>query len=132
MCIDHGRCHVRVSEQVLNFADVISVLQQVRLEAIAQPVKADEGLAPMRVCLLGAPALMQVTNPFAHLIQQSKRMQGRQRGTRASLWHRIVLAAARQSPNLCAADRAGRVSVTAAALRIDLVLHKTTVKRHFV
>ena len=88
---------------------------------------------------------MQVSNPFAHLIQQPRRMQGRQRigrdgpqcwprlrRTRVSLWHRVVLAAARQSPNLCGADRAGTVSATAAALRIDLVLHKTTVKRHFV
>jgi hypothetical protein len=69
VCVDHGRCHVRVSEQALNCADVVSVLQQVRLEEVAQPVKADEGLAPMRVCLLGAPAVMQVTNPFAHLVR---------------------------------------------------------------
>jgi hypothetical protein len=88
---------------------------------------------------------MQVTNPFAHLIQQPRRMQGRHRFGRdlpqccarlrramVSLWHRIVLAAARQSPNLCGADMAGTVSVTAAALRIDLVPYKATVKRHFV
>ena len=145
VCVDHGRCHVRVSEQVLICADVVSVLQQVRLEAVAKPLKADEGLAPMRVCLLGAPAVMQLTNAFAHLIQQSRRTQGRHRigrdgpqccarlrRTKVSQWHRVVLAAVRQSPNLCGADRAGTVSATAAALRIDLVLHKTTVKRHFV
>jgi len=72
VCVDHGRCHVGVSEQVLNCADVVSVLQQVRLEAVTQPVKADEGLAPMDVCLLGTPAVMQVTNPIAHLIQQPR------------------------------------------------------------
>jgi hypothetical protein len=116
-----------MSEQVLNCADVVSVLQQVRREAVAQRVKADEGLAPMHVCLLGAPAVMQVSNPFAHLIQQPRRTQGRHRigrdgpqccarlrRTRVSLWHRIVLTAARQLPTLCAADRAGTVSVTAA------------------
>ena len=99
----------------------------------------------MRVCLLGAPAAMQVTNPFAHLFQQPRRTQGRQRidrdgpqccarlrRTKLSLWHRIVLAAARQSPNLCGADRAGTLSAAAAALRIDLLLHKTTSKRHFL
>jgi hypothetical protein len=145
VCVDHGRCHVRVSEQVLNGADVVSVLQQVRREAMAPPVKADEGLAPMRICLLGAPAVMKVTNPFAHLVQQPRRTQGRQRigrdgpqccarlyRTKLSLWHRVVLAAARQSPNLCASDRAGTVSATAAALRIVLVLSKTIVKCHFV
>jgi hypothetical protein len=66
---------------------------------------------------------MQVTNPFAHLIQQPRRAQGR---------HRIGLAAARQSLNLCGADGAGTLSAAAAALRIDLVLYKTTLKRHFV
>jgi hypothetical protein len=88
---------------------------------------------------------MPVSNLFAHLIQQPRRMQGRQRigrdgpqcwarlrRTRVSLWHRIVLAAARQSPNLCGADMAGTLSAAAAALRIDLLLHKTTSKRHFV
>ena len=88
---------------------------------------------------------MQLTNAFAQLIQQSRRTQGqhrigrdgpqccaRLRRTRVSLWHRIVLAAARQSPTLCAADRAGTVSVTAAALRIHLALYKITFKRHFV
>jgi len=49
-----------------------------------------------------------------------------------SLWHRIVLAAARQWPNLCGADRAGTFNADTAALRIYLVLYKTTVKRHFV
>ena len=120
-------------------------LGRTQIPRVAQPVNADEGLAPMQVCLLGAPAVMQATDPLAHLIQQSRRRQGRHRigrdelqccarlrRTRASLWNSIVLAAARQSLNLCAADRAGTVSVTAAALRIDLVLHKTTVKRHFV
>jgi hypothetical protein len=77
----------------------------------------------MHVCLLGAPAVMQIRNPCAHLFQQPRRTQG---------WHRIVLAAARQSPNLCAADRAGTVSMTAAALRIDLVLYETTFKLNFV
>ena len=113
VCVDHGRCHVRGSEQILNCADVVSVLQQVRLEAVAQRVKADDGLVRMRVCLLGAPAVMQGTNPFAHLIQQPRRTQGRQRighdgpqccarpcRIKVSLWCRIVLAAARQSPNL--------------------------------
>ncbi len=60
VCVDHGRCHVGVAEQVLNCADVVSVLQQVRLEAVTQLVKADEGLAPMHVSPLGAPAVMQV------------------------------------------------------------------------
>jgi len=54
------------------------------------------------------------------------------RRTRLSLWHRVVLAAARQLPNLCGADRAGTFSAAAAALRIGFVLYKTTVKRHFV
>ena len=112
---------------------------------VTQPVKADEGLAPMHVCLLGAPAVMKVTNPFAHLIQQPRCTQGRQRigrdgpqccarlrRTMVSLWHRIVLAAARQSPNLRAADSASTVSATVAALRINLVLYKTTIRRHFV
>ena len=44
----------------------------------------------------------------------------------------IVLAATRQSPNLCRADMAGTLSATAAALRINLVLYKITFKRHFV
>jgi hypothetical protein len=99
----------------------------------------------MHGCLLGAPVVMQATNSFAHLIQQPRRMQGRQRigrdgpqccarlrRTMVSLWHRIVLAAARQSPNLYGADIAGTVSVTAAGLRINLVLYKITFKRHFV
>jgi hypothetical protein len=120
-------------------------LGRTQIPRVAQPVKADEGLAPMRVCLLRAPAVMPVSNLFAHLIQQPRRMQGRQRigrdgpqcwarlrRTRVSLWHRIVLAAARQSPNLCGADMAGTLSAAAAALRIDLLLHKTTSKRHFV
>lgn len=94
----------------------------------------------MHVCLLGAPAVMQLTNPFAYLIQQPRRTQGRQRigrdgpqcwprlrRTKVSLWHRVVLAAARQSPNLCGADRAGTLASTAAALRMNLVLCKTTV-----
>ena len=145
VCVDHGRCHVRVSEQVLICADVVSVLQQVRLEAVAKPLKADEGLAPMRVCLLGAPAVMQVTNPFAHLIQQPRCTQGRHRirrdqpqccarlrRTRVSQRHRIVLAAARRSPNLYGADMAGTVGVTAAASGINLVLQKTTLKLHSV
>ena len=36
--VDHGRCHIRVSEQVLHCADVVSVLQQVRREAIPDTV----------------------------------------------------------------------------------------------
>ena len=120
-------------------------LGRTQIPRVAQPVNADEGLAPMQVCLLGAPAVMQVSNPFAHLIQQPRRTHGwhrigrdgpqccpRLRRSRVSLWYRIVLAAARQSPNLCGADMAGTVSVTATALRIDFVPHKTTFKRHFV
>lgn len=66
---------------------------------------------PMHVSLLGAPAVVQVSNPFAHLIQQPRRTQGwqrvgldgpqccaRLRRTRVSLRHRIVLAAASHRP----------------------------------
>ncbi len=88
---------------------------------------------------------MQVTNLFAHLIQQPRRTQGRQRTGRdgpqccarlrrikISLWHRIVLAAARQPPGLCGAERAGTVALTAAALRMNLVLYKITVEHNLV
>lgn len=71
----------------------------------------------MHVCLLGAPAVVQVTNPFAQLIQQPRHTQGRQRvdrdglqccvrlrRTKISLRHRIVLAAASHRP-ACAAPK---------------------------
>jgi len=84
---------------------------------VAQPAKADEGLAPMHYSLLGAPAVVQVSNPFAHLIQLPRRTQGwqrvgldgpqccaRLRRTWVSLRHRIVLAAASHRP-ACAAPK---------------------------
>jgi hypothetical protein len=38
----------------------------------------------------------------------------------------------KSSPSLCGAERAGTVALTAAALRVNLVLYKTTVKHDLV
>jgi len=88
---------------------------------------------------------VQVTNPFAHLIQQARRTQvwqlgrrdgpkccARLRRTKISLRHRIVLAAAGTRRACAASTPLAQLPEIAAALRMNLVLYKITVKRDLV
>ena len=53
MHVDHRRLHVRVSEQLLNRADVVAVFGQVRGEAVAEGVTTSRLVKPPPLIVRG-------------------------------------------------------------------------------